>query len=535
MKGGKALAIPSGHYTPVAGMPHHVEWTCSTKANNCVLVNREGEAIRQRAANGRITAFHEQKGLSYVAGDAAAAYMGKIRRFDRYILFLLPCLFLLLDDLEAPQPALFQWMLHTLEKMELDTPFGRVISRRKGYTGFDTDGNHIDNAMLRATGNYAKLRTEDCVYDGHRAEVVRMDGPHQTARILNNIFRNGYQHDQWNKGRAMLSLRFHVQDTIIISGNTIFNTTTLFNHGATDTVQYFEVSKNTVYNHGAHGQTGTYINPGAFNGAFRFGAAQTLIIEDNIFYNVGWWGLQEGWADSFFVFQYIPTTSAATPIFRNNNIYLDPDLWAANPDTAEQVQNFDPDFEALLGDITASGNISEALTFTNAPGLDSTKRAIERYWADPGNSHLVILKLDDTIPTGDVDFSYVGALSAVGGTDGQPLGAPRWYESTTTDVEDESFAGLPASFELLGNYPNPFNPTTTIRFDLHKTAKVQVKVYNIQGHLVMETPEETLTAGSGQEYRIDASNWASAVYFYKVTAKTTTVTFSSYGRMLLLK
>ena len=134
MKGGKALAIPSGHYTPVAGMPHHVEWTCSTKANNCVLVNREGQAIRQRAANGRITAFHEQKGLSYVAGDAAAAYMGKIRRFDRYILFLLPCLFLLLDDLEAPQPALFQWMLHTLEKMELDTPFGRVISRRKGAT-----------------------------------------------------------------------------------------------------------------------------------------------------------------------------------------------------------------------------------------------------------------------------------------------------------------------------------------------------------------------------------------------------------------
>jgi len=404
------------------------------------------------------------------------------------------------------------------------------------YIGWDTDGNHIDNAMLRATGNYCRLRSEDCVYNGHRAEVVRMDGMHQTARLLNNIFRNCYQHDKWNKGRSMVSLRMHPQDTVIISGNTHFNTTTMFNHGATDTVQYFEVSGNTFYNVAARGQTSAYINPSAFTGAFRFGAAQTLIIEDNIFYNVGFMGLQEGWADSFFVFQYIPTTSAATPVFRNNNIYLDPELYAANPDTAEMVQNFDPELAALLGDISLSGNISEALTFTNAPGIDSCKRAIERYWAAPDTSHLVILKLDDTIETGDVDFSYDGALSGVGGTDGQPLGAPRWHAGVTVSIEDETFAGVPASFKLLGNYPNPFNPSTTIRFDLHKTAIVQVQVYDILGQLVMETPEITMTAASGKEFRIDAAaDWASGVYIYKLMAKTRTSTFSSVGRMLLLK
>jgi hypothetical protein len=130
MKGGRALAIPSGHYGPTYGMPHHAEWTRSTKANNCVLVNGEGQVIRDAKANGHITAFEDRAGLSYVAGDATAAYMGKLRRFNRHILFLRPGLFMLLDDIEAPEPALFQWMLHAFEEMELGSVAGRIVSRR---------------------------------------------------------------------------------------------------------------------------------------------------------------------------------------------------------------------------------------------------------------------------------------------------------------------------------------------------------------------------------------------------------------------
>jgi len=132
MKGGRALAISSGYYGPSYGMPHHSEWTRSTKAHNCVLVNGEGQVIRKASANGRITAFEDRKGLSYVAGDAAAAYMGKVYRFDRHILFLRPGLFLLLDDLETPEPALFQWMLHAFEEMDLEDIAGRIVSKREG-------------------------------------------------------------------------------------------------------------------------------------------------------------------------------------------------------------------------------------------------------------------------------------------------------------------------------------------------------------------------------------------------------------------
>jgi hypothetical protein len=130
MKGGKALAIPSGYYGPSYGMPHHAEWTRSTKANNCVLVNGEGQVIRSAKANGRLVAFEDHKGLSYVCGDAAPAYMGKLTQCDRHILFLRPGLFLILDDLAAPEDATFQWMLHAFDRMTLGE--GQVISRRDG-------------------------------------------------------------------------------------------------------------------------------------------------------------------------------------------------------------------------------------------------------------------------------------------------------------------------------------------------------------------------------------------------------------------
>jgi len=130
MKGGHALAIPSGYYGPTYGMPHHAEWTRSTKANNSVLVDGQGQVIRDAKANGQITTFEDRKGLTYLMGDATPAYMGKMKRFHRHILFLRPGLFLILDDLKSPEPAVFQWMLHAFEKMELDDAEVKVVSRR---------------------------------------------------------------------------------------------------------------------------------------------------------------------------------------------------------------------------------------------------------------------------------------------------------------------------------------------------------------------------------------------------------------------
>jgi hypothetical protein len=130
MKGGAALAIPSGYYGPSYGKPHHAQWTRSTKANNCILIDDQGQKIRSAAANGAIIDFQDESGYTYVAGDATPAYMGKLKKWIRRILFLRPGLFLLLDEIEAPTMSRYQWMLHAFEKM--DVRDANVTSRRKG-------------------------------------------------------------------------------------------------------------------------------------------------------------------------------------------------------------------------------------------------------------------------------------------------------------------------------------------------------------------------------------------------------------------
>ncbi len=132
LKGGRALAVASGYYGPSYGMPHHANWTRQTKANNSVLVNGEGQPVRDPEATGRIQRFHHQRALTYVCGDATAAYRGKLKGFLRHILFLRPGVILLVDELAAPDPAEFSWRLHTLEKMQADPILKTVVANRQG-------------------------------------------------------------------------------------------------------------------------------------------------------------------------------------------------------------------------------------------------------------------------------------------------------------------------------------------------------------------------------------------------------------------
>ncbi|MBN8707269.1 MAG: T9SS type A sorting domain-containing protein [Bacteroidetes bacterium] len=88
-----------------------------------------------------------------------------------------------------------------------------------------------------------------------------------------------------------------------------------------------------------------------------------------------------------------------------------------------------------------------------------------------------------------------------------------------------SFVATPVSFEVTGNYPNPFNPSTTIKFTLPEVSNVVVKVHNIIGQEIATLVNGKMNAGV-QEVRFDASNLSSGVYFYSVSANGKTVTKS---------
>ena len=107
---------------------------------------------------------------------------------------------------------------------------------------------------------------------------------------------------------------------------------------------------------------------------------------------------------------------------------------------------------------------------------------------------------------------------------------------TSVRVEPIVSAALPSEFALRQNYPNPFNPTTTIAFDLPVAARVSIKVFNMLGQEVqLLSREEDLPAGT-HAVKIDASNLASGVYFYQLSASgADKKEFHQVRKMMLIK
>tara|TARA_R110002124_G_scaffold44656_2_gene135893 strand:+ start:2401 stop:3294 length:894 start_codon:yes stop_codon:yes gene_type:complete len=76
---------------------------------------------------------------------------------------------------------------------------------------------------------------------------------------------------------------------------------------------------------------------------------------------------------------------------------------------------------------------------------------------------------------------------------------------------------LPTEFTLSNNYPNPFNPSTQIKFELPETAEVSIKVYNIVGQEVATLVNDHMQAGF-HNATFKADNLASGVYIARLTA-----------------
>ena len=96
---------------------------------------------------------------------------------------------------------------------------------------------------------------------------------------------------------------------------------------------------------------------------------------------------------------------------------------------------------------------------------------------------------------------------------------------------DQGSSSVPAAFNLRQNFPNPFNPSTTIEFDISSKSLVSLKIYNILGQEVAVLVDEVRQAGN-QKVTFDASRFASGIYFCKLSNDNG---FAKTMKMLLLK
>lgn len=93
----------------------------------------------------------------------------------------------------------------------------------------------------------------------------------------------------------------------------------------------------------------------------------------------------------------------------------------------------------------------------------------------------------------------------------------------------------PASFVLRGNFPNPFNPATTVQFELSERSEVTLEILSVLGQRIAVIRYGNLEAGSHQKV-VDLSAQSSGVYFYRLLiAGNGLSTTSPVGKMVLLK
>ncbi len=210
------------------------------------------------------------------------------------------------------------------------------------------------------------------------------------------------------------------------------------------------------------------------------------------------------------------------------------------------------------GGVTSDGSGTAALTFTTAgltfdltvTGLTGDIANAHFHQAPFGQSGNVVRGIfDDFVgntasglwsPTGDppltddlVQALLSGDLYLNVHTAANPPGEirgqirPNAVVSTAIEHLDDQ---APEAFALSRNYPNPFNPTTTIEFSLTQSTRAVLTVYNLLGQKVATLVDSPLSVG---QYRVtfDAGGLSTGVYYYRLEAGGQTRT----QKMILLK
>lgn len=207
---------------------------------------------------------------------------------------------------------------------------------------------------------------------------------------------------------------------------------------------------------------------------------------------------------------------------------------------------FPPQVKAKITDNIVVDSVG--LEYYMAPGNRAGSFALERTAADTFAAYFNI----DTsfINTGDSVYYRIVAIDSSSKKNTSYLPDTGFFAfriAGAVDVAEEK-SGLPDKFYLSQNYPNPFNPSTVISWQLPVSNWVTLKVYDVLGREVATLLDGYKAAGY-YEITFDAnlltSGYASGVYFYKLTALTTTSSpdgqagsaqaFMSVKKMVLLR
>ena len=172
-------------------------------------------------------------------------------------------------------------------------------------------------------------------------------------------------------------------------------------------------------------------------------------------------------------------------------------------------------------------NIVEIDSGTSPSYIDTTIFALGSGWPGMGNTieypvRYKIQAIDiyqDSSVRSDFDMA-IGLAITDGCTD--------CHEEEEDNINSQ--IDIPKEYMLYSNYPNPFNPTTNIKFDLPKDVLVSIKIFDILGREVRTLVNDYKTAGS-YTISFNGADLSSGIYYYKIKAGD----FEQVRKMMLLK
>lgn len=259
---------------------------------------------------------------------------------------------------------------------------------------------------------------------------------------------------------------------------------------------------------------------------------------------------------------YVTTSIVRNPLF---NRYEEGKLYAVDPATGQVLAAYDPsdDVPSAVGSLNSpalgadgviyfgvrgkfeQGNNSAINGHVFAVEYDTSAAQFHKVW-----NYAVAGQIDWNHPAIGPDGGiYIG--SSVGGeSDPAKVYAPgeippnttcKFYALKPLITSVSRPATASSTFQLEANYPNPFNPSTTIRFSLPATAQAALKIYNTFGQEVRTLLDRRFEAGQHQvvwDGRDEASkSVASGVYFLQMRASTENAReeFVQVKKMLLVQ
>lgn len=207
-------------------------------------------------------------------------------------------------------------------------------------------------------------------------------------------------------------------------------------------------------------------------------------------------------------------------------------------------------------DVLIEGEPDQLLVITWNEGSDPEGNPLTYTWQLSLNQNFEHVLIDDNVGSTletSIDYGALGTLLTAQGvatgstvtlyhrvltSDGDlevegPVATMATTRSTLTDTEALE---VPEAFSLEGNYPNPFNPVTTVRFDLPEASEVTIRLYDLLGREVQQWRAGLLGAGAQREVRLEVADMPSGTYVYRVEARGASGEMHrGVGRMTLVK